>query len=99
MKTALPQMDVIEPQAPPRASTALKERFLQRLFEPVGLEPLVFFRIAFGLLILAVVVRYLYMGWVPSVFVTPKYHFTYTGFEWVKPWPQPGMTIHFAVLG
>lgn len=99
MKTALPQPEAIKAPSRMDAPASGKKSLFQRLFQPAGLESLVLFRIAFGLLMLVEVIRYLYMGWVNSIFVAPKYHFTYTGFEWVKPWPGLGMTLHFVVLG
>src|SRR5262245_1967152 len=31
-------------------------------------------------------------------YAAPIFHFTYFGFEWVKPWPGSGMYWHFAAL-
>lgn len=30
-------------------------------------------------------------------FVTPKFHFSYLYFDWIKPWPYWGMALHYAV--
>ena len=57
------------------------------------------FRIAFGLLCLAVVVRYFTHGWIGPLYVEPAHHFTYLGFGWLQPWPGWGMHAHFAALG
>ena len=56
-------------------------------------------RIIFGLLGLAVVIRYFAHGWIGPLYVEPAYHFTYPGFGWLQPWPAWGMYVHFAVLG
>ena len=45
------------------------------------------------------VYRYFTHGWITRYFVEPAVTFTYYGFSWVKPWPGPGMYIHFFVLG
>ena len=45
------------------------------------------------------VVRYLSKGWIEAYFVEPSLHFTFYGFDWVRPWPGDGMTIHFVLLG
>ena len=57
------------------------------------------FRVIFGALGLAVVIRYFAHGWIGPLYVEPAHHFTYLGFGWLRPWPGPGMYVHFAVLG
>jgi len=47
--------------------------------------PLAVFRIFFGLLMFISVVRFWGYGWIDSVYIQPKYFFTYYGFEFVKP--------------
>ena len=56
------------------------------------------FRIAFGLLACYGAVRFFYRGWVDALYVEPAHHFSYLGFEWVQPWPEWGMYLHFALL-
>lgn len=70
-----------------------------RLFSPVDIASLVFFRVAFAGIMLWEVIYYLAQGWVEAYWVQPAFHFTYTGFEWVKPLPEPGMTLVFLGLG
>lgn len=53
----------------------------------------------FGLLGLAVVVRYFVHGWIGPLYVEPEHHFTYLGFGWLQPWPGWGMYAHFIALG
>jgi len=65
---------------------------------PVEGAGLAFFRIAFGLLLLIDVSRFLVNGWVIHDFVTPPFHFTYYGFSWVKPLPAVGMLALFVGL-
>jgi vitamin K-dependent gamma-carboxylase len=72
---------------------------LQRLFEPVDISSLVYFRIAFGAMVLWQVWRYSANGWIERYFIAPVVHFTFYPFEWVRPWPGNGMYIHFFVLG
>ena len=57
------------------------------------------FRIAFGLLGLAGVIRFFAYGWIGDVYIEPAYHFSYFGFGWVQPWPGWGMYLHFALMG
>ena len=70
-----------------------------RLFAPVDIAPLVWFRIAFGLIMAWEVWRYFDHAWISCYFVEPKFYFTYYGFSWVHPWPGQGMHWHFAGLG
>ena len=64
--------------------------------QPVSLAA---FRIIFGLVGVAAVVRFVANGWVFDVYIEPAYHFTYAGFAWVQPWPAWGMYLHFGMLG
>ena len=57
------------------------------------------FRIAFGLLGFAAVVRFAAKGWISELYIEPAHHFTYSGFWWVQPWPAWGMYAHFVLLG
>lgn len=73
--------------------------FRARLFQPVDIASLVYFRVAFGALMLVEVLRYFGHGWVREFYIDPSFHFSYTGFDWVRPLPGQWMTVHFAVLG
>lgn len=73
--------------------------WLAGLDEPVDALGLAFFRIAFGVLMLAAVVRFVAYGWVHDLYIAPPFHFTYLGFDWVKPWPGSGLYFHFALMG
>lgn len=46
---------------------------------------LAFFRLAFGLLMLMSLIRFAAYGWIEKFYIQPTFHFTYYGFEWVKP--------------
>lgn len=72
---------------------------MRALFAPVPASALAFFRAAFGIAIFIGAARYLGYGWVTELYVTPEYHFTYWGFDWVKPWPGIGMHVHYALMG
>ncbi|TGE25925.1 HTTM domain-containing protein [Hymenobacter aquaticus] len=59
---------------------------LQRYFQTtIPAAPLATFRLAFGLLVLASVVRFWAKGWIADLYLQPKFFFSYYGFEWVKP--------------
>ncbi|MEZ4367655.1 MAG: HTTM domain-containing protein [Kofleriaceae bacterium] len=65
---------------------------------PVDVASLAAFRVLFGLVMLAAVVRMLTSGWIERLYEQPTFHFTYPGFGWVEAWPAPGMYLHYAVL-
>ncbi|UQA62239.1 HTTM domain-containing protein [Polyangium aurulentum] len=75
------------------------EGLVRALFRPVDIASLAVFRILFGALMLASVVRFWANGWIQDLYITPAFHFHYYGFSWVSPWPGAGMYVHFAVLG
>ncbi len=47
--------------------------------------PLATFRIFFGLLMLISLIRFAALGWIEKLYLEPTFHFSYYGFEWVKP--------------
>jgi hypothetical protein len=73
--------------------------FSERVSRPVDGAGLAAFRIAFGLLMFGAVVRFVTKGWVDELLLSPPYHFTYLGFDWVTPLPRAWMYGHFVVLG
>ncbi|MGH7198557.1 MAG: HTTM domain-containing protein [Candidatus Omnitrophota bacterium] len=68
---------------------------LKRLSEPVDIAWLVFFRIAFGALMLWDAYHNLSKNMVLGQYVEPTFYFKYYGFDWVSPWPGNGMIWHF----
>jgi hypothetical protein len=46
---------------------------------------LAFFRLAFGLMMLLSLIRFMSYNWVEKFYIQPLFHFTYYGFGWVKP--------------
>ncbi len=46
---------------------------------------LAFFRLAFGFMMLLSLGRFAAYGWIKKFYIDPVFHFTYYGFEWVKP--------------
>lgn len=55
------------------------------LRKPTHAAPLAVFRIFFGILMLWSIVRFVAYGWVDKLYISPVFHFSYWGFEWVKP--------------
>jgi hypothetical protein len=70
----------------------------QWLNREVSIAPLVVFRVLFGVMMFGALIRFISKGWVQSLFVKPSFFFTYTGFEWVKPFSAEGMYLVFALM-
>jgi len=47
--------------------------------------PLAVFRIGFGVMMLISIIRFWSYGWIEKLYLEPEFHFSYYGFEWVKP--------------
>lgn len=84
---------------PPSPARRPDPLLVRRLFAPVDLAPLVYFRMVFGAVMLWEVTRYFRYGWIERYYIEPIFHFTYYGFGWVHPWPGIGMYLHFGALG
>ena len=72
---------------------------LRRLLQPVDAASLAAFRIAFGAVMAATVIRYFLKGWIHDYYVAPSFFFTFPGFGWVRPLSAVGMYLLFAALG
>lgn len=57
------------------------------------------FRIGFGLTGVLLVARFFAHSWINDLYLEPAYHFSYPGFEWVRPLPGVGMYALFAAVG
>src|SRR5687767_3901922 len=96
---------VVALETPPRSarsatpSIPASHSWWYRFFAPVDIGSLVVFRVLFGAAMVVEMIRYFAMGWIAEYYINPRFHFTYYGFEWVKPWAGAGMYIHFAVMG
>ena len=84
-----------------RGPDARSARWRKALVDPVDASSLAYFRIFFGLILVWEVWRYFDPAhdWISKYFAEPQVNFTYWPFEFVSPWPGPGMWIHFALLG
>lgn len=60
-------------------------RFKTYLDQEVEAAPLAVFRIFFGLMMLLSIIRFWAYGWIEKLYLEPGFHFSYYGFEWVKP--------------
>lgn len=48
-------------------------------------SPIILFRICFGILMCYSLIRFWMKGWIETLYINPSFHFSYYGFEWVKP--------------
>ena len=78
--------------------TGIKRFFHQITFSSTSIAPLVVFRILFGIMMFISTFRFINKGWVKDLYVLPKYHFTYYGFDWIKPFSENGMMCLFIIL-
>jgi vitamin K-dependent gamma-carboxylase len=81
-----------------RARQSFLNKLQERAFAPVDVASLVFFRIAFGLLLVWHVSKYFVHHTIYSIWLAPRFLFKYYGFSWVHPWPGDGLYIHWAAL-
>ncbi|HEV3243432.1 MAG TPA: HTTM domain-containing protein [Chthoniobacterales bacterium] len=69
------------------------------VFAPVDIASLVFFRIAFGGLMLVMVQLVWSLDRISQWWIEPSFLFKYPGFSWVHPWPGNGLYVHWILLG
>jgi len=62
----------------------MKSKLKAYIDKKVDVAPLVVFRLGFGFIMLYSITRFWSKGWIETVYINPKYHFKYYGFEWVK---------------
>jgi hypothetical protein len=77
--------------------TAIKHR-LQPFTQPVNIGPLIVLRLAFGVLMFISMVRFMSRRWIHDLYILPQFHFTYYGFDWIKPLPEWGLWLVFISL-
>lgn len=74
-------------------------RIKEGLYKPVSIAPLAVFRIIFGMMMLAGIIRFAANDWIYQLYIAPEFYFTFLGFEWVKPLGETGMYVLFFLLG
>ena len=55
------------------------------LNKTTDVSPLVIFRIGFGIMMCYGMIRFWLKGWIETIYIQPDFHFSYYGFEWIKP--------------
>ena len=78
--------------------TEISKRLNKVSYAYTSIYALVFFRILFGLMMFFSTLRFIFNGWVTDLYIAPKYHFTYYGFDWVQPAGASGMYLLFGLL-
>ena len=75
------------------------ERWARWWTAPVGIAPLVTLRVVIGAMLAFSTARFMALGWVDDHYIQPVFHFTYAGFEWVRPLPPAGLyAVHILLL-
>jgi vitamin K-dependent gamma-carboxylase len=84
--------------AAPRPEPTGVDRLVNACLAPVDAAGLAVFRIGFGLLMAWWCFDDLSTGRVHNLYEVPRFHFNYFPFDFIRPWPGAGMTIHFGAL-
>ncbi|WP_394772938.1 HTTM domain-containing protein [Flavobacterium sp.] len=63
----------------------MKNSIIKYLENNTHAATLAFFRLAFGFMMSLSLIRFMSYNWVDKFYIKPLFHFTYYGFEWVKP--------------
>lgn len=74
-------------------------KIMRQLYKPIDIMPLVFFRVAFGIIMLWEVWRYFHYNRIFRYYIEPTFFFKYYGFHWLHPLPGDGMFWLFYCLG
>jgi hypothetical protein len=74
-------------------------RLIAALDRPVDAASLAFFRIAFGLAMGVLALRFFTHGWIDADYRVPTHFFHYWGVSWIAPWSGDLMYVHYAVIG
>ncbi|WP_430412749.1 HTTM domain-containing protein [Kordia sp.] len=85
----------------------MTNRFQTYLSQKTNASPLAVFRIGFGFMMCYSIIRFWCKGWIETVYLEPSFHFSYYGFEWVKPFGSftymlfiiCGLSAFFVALG
>jgi hypothetical protein len=64
----------------------------------VSIAPLVTFRVLFGAIMCASVLRFWVNGWIEAQYIEPSFHFKYFGFYWVPEISDLGLYMVFALM-
>ena len=71
----------------------------QFLFKRIDNVALIVFRMIFGALIFLEAIGAIFTGWVERTLISPKFTFSFIGFEWLQPLPGSWMYVYYAIMG
>lgn len=80
--------------AGPVTSPAVRRWFT----DPIDAGSLHALRIGFGALMVAAVLRFWALGWIETIYIEPRFHFTWLGFSWVQPLAAPWIYLQFGAM-
>ncbi|WP_299059808.1 HTTM domain-containing protein [uncultured Polaribacter sp.] len=63
----------------------LKNKITYYFNQQTSVAPLAIFRLFFGLMMFASIVRFWANGWIEKLYLQPKFHFSYFGLDFIKP--------------
>jgi hypothetical protein len=63
----------------------MKKSIINYFKRQTNAAPLAVFRVFFGFLMCVSIIRFWSKGWINSLYIEPKFHFSYYGFEWIQP--------------
>lgn len=69
-----------------------------RLSQPVDGSWLALYRMGLGACLLWQMWKFFSTDLIRSLYVEPTHHFTWFGFDFVRPWPESAMYLHFSVM-
>lgn len=85
-------------ECPEAGRVSRSAQAMRLLRDPVPAQSLACFRMAFGLMMAFWAIDYIARDRVRFHCSVPLFHFTWYGFDWVRPWPGDGMSWQFAGL-
>ena len=65
--------------------TDLRTSFSSYFNQTSSPAALAVFRMMFGVLMMISMLRFWYKGWIFQLYIEPKHHFTFYGFDWIRP--------------
>jgi hypothetical protein len=74
----------------------LIRKFHTAIHEQTSIAPLITVRIMLGLLLSISTIRFIVLGWIEDHYISPVFHFSYFGFEWL---PRLGAVELYAIHG
>jgi len=64
----------------------------------VSIAPLATFRALFGMIMIVSILRFAMNGWIEQLYIEPQYFFSFSAFDWVRPFSKYGMYALFVLM-